>query len=125
MTMPTASATDDPVWSAMNDASRRRMLDLLRSRPMTTKALCTHFGFSRFNVMKHLKVLEAASLIVVERRGRERLNHLNPVPLQAIYRRWIQPFEAVPADRLLRLKELAEQNAQNAATSEATHSSLN
>ena len=99
---------DDAVWGAMNDASRRRMLDLLRESSMTTGDLCSHFEFSRFAVMKHLKVLQAAGLIVIERRGRERINHLNPLPIQAIYRRWIQPFEKLPADRLLRLKALAE-----------------
>ena len=99
---------DDAVWSAMNDASRRKMLDLLRTRPMTTNTLCKHFDFSRFAVMKHLNVLDRAGLIVVERKGRERLNHLNPAPLQAVYRRWIKPLEKLPADRLLRLKELAE-----------------
>jgi DNA-binding transcriptional ArsR family regulator len=45
--------------------------------------------------MKHLTVLHEAGLIRIERRGRERLNHLNPTPIQRIYRRWIQPFEAV------------------------------
>jgi len=93
----------------MNDASRRKIMDLLRVRSMTTNTLCEHFDFSRFAVMKHLKVLGTAGLIVVERKGRERLNHLNPAPLQAVYRRWIKPFEKLPADRLLRLKELAEQ----------------
>jgi DNA-binding transcriptional ArsR family regulator len=84
----------------------------LRERPHTTGELCAHFDFSRFAVMKHLKVLEAASLIFVERRGRERHNHINPVPIQQIYRRWIRPFEALPADRLLRIKRLAEASAE-------------
>ncbi len=92
----------------MSDGSRRKILDLLRQRPMTTNTLCEHFDFSRFAVMKHLNVLDDAGLIVIERKGRERINHLNPAPLQAIYRRWIKPFEKLPADRLLQLKELAE-----------------
>ncbi len=71
---------------------------------MTTGELCRSFEFSRFAVMKHLKALEKGNLVVVERRGRERFNHLNPVPIQAIYRRWIKPFERLNADRLLRLK---------------------
>lgn len=106
-------ALDDAVWSALNDASRRAMLDLLKSGPLTTSALCAHFEFSRFAVMKHLKVLEAADLVIVERRGRERVNHLNPVPLQMIYRRWIRPFDKLPADRLLKLKALAETPEEN------------
>ncbi len=96
------------VWRALGDGSRRRILDLLRQGPMTTNELCAHFNVSRYAVMKHLKVLELASLVVAERRGRERFNHLNPLPIQQIYRRWIRPFEALPADRLLRLKRAAE-----------------
>ncbi|GJM08322.1 MAG: hypothetical protein DHS20C11_05980 [Lysobacteraceae bacterium] len=92
----------------MNDASRRAMLDLLRQKAMTTNELCEHFSFSRFAVMKHLKVLHKAELVMIERQGRERINHLNPVPLQAIVRRWLMPFEQLPADRLLRIKQLAE-----------------
>lgn len=99
---------DDRVWAALSDASRRRMLDLLRDGPLNTSELGSHFDVSRFAVMKHLKVLTAAGLVIVERRGRERLNHLNPVPLQAIYRRWIRPFDRLPADRLLRVRRLAE-----------------
>ncbi len=72
---------DNILWSAFADSSRRRMLDLLRAGPMTTNDLCTHFEFTRFAVMKHLKILEQGGLVLVERRGRERLNHLNPVPI--------------------------------------------
>lgn len=99
---------DDAVWSSLNDRSRRTMLDLLRVDSMTTGQLCEHFETSRFAVMKHLKALHKAGLIIVERRGRERINHLNPVPIQMIYRRWIQPFEQLPADRMLQLKKFAE-----------------
>ncbi len=112
-TSPTAADPDERVWAALNDTSRRHMLDLLRSGPMSTSALCTHFEFSRFAVMKHLKVLQAGGLILVERRGRDRINHLNPVPIQRIHRRWIRPFEQLPADRLLKLKALAETNLEN------------
>ncbi len=102
--------TDDAIWSAMSDVSRREILDLLRVKPLTTSELCEHFDFTRFAVMKHLKVLEKAGLVMVERRGRQRINHLNPAPLQEVYRRWVRPFESLPADRLLRLKALAENN---------------
>ncbi len=102
------SPTDDLVWRALSEPSRRLILDRLRERPHTTGELCEYFESSRFAVMKHLKVLEAASLIAIERRGRERYNHLNPTPIQQIYRRWIRPFEALPADRLLKIKRLAE-----------------
>lgn len=58
--------------------------------------------------MKHLKLLEDAGLVLSEKRGRTRLNYLNPLPLQRIYRRWIAPLEALPADRLLAIKRLTE-----------------
>lgn len=99
---------DERVFAALADGSRRRMLDLLRESPMTTGQLAAHFDVSRFAVMKHLKVLAEAGLVLIERRGRERVNHLNPLPLQAMYRRWLKPFERLPADRLLRIKRLAE-----------------
>jgi hypothetical protein len=50
--------------------------------------------------------------MVVEKRGLERINHLHPLPMQAIYRRWIRPFEKLPADRLLKLKALAEKTTR-------------
>lgn len=102
------SAFDDGVFAALGDATRRKILDLLRGGSMTTGALCEHFDVSRFGVMKHLKVLVECGLVTVERRGRQRFNHLNPVPLQQIYRRWIRPFDKLPADRLLRVKAIAE-----------------
>ncbi len=111
--MTTKEPDDSPVWRALSDPSRRSMLDLLRRRPMTTGELCGFFDVTRYAVMKHLKVLEAAGLIVVERRGRERVNHLNPVPIQAIHRRWIRPFEQLGADRLLRLKTLVEDQKED------------
>jgi DNA-binding transcriptional ArsR family regulator len=99
---------DDLLWRALADSSRRRMLDRLRQRPQTTGELADGFEFTRFAAMKHLAVLVEAGLVMVERRGRERWNHLNPVPIQDIYRRWIRPFEATPADRLLSLKRHVE-----------------
>ena len=103
---------DEIVWGALADTSRRQILDLLRVQAMTTSELCAHFEFTRFAVMKHLKYLERAKLIIVERRGRERVNHLNPLPIQSIHRRWIKPFEALTADRVLRLKLIAEQTEE-------------
>lgn len=97
-----------PVWKALSDPSRRRILDLLRQRPRTTGELAGRFRTTRFAVMKHLGVLERARLVTVRRRGRERWNHLNAVPLQQIYERWISPYEAEWAASLLRLKRSAE-----------------
>ena len=94
----------EAVWRALADPSRRRILDLLRERPLTTGQLAGCFELSRYAVMKHLAILHAAGLVVIERRGRERLNHLDPLPLQRVVRRWVRPFEAVAADRVLRLE---------------------
>jgi len=105
-----APATEsDRVFKALADGSRRRILDLLRQRPRATGELAARFeGVTRFAVMKHLRVLEQAGLVVVVRRGRRRINHLNAVPLQEVVRRWIRPYEARRADALLGLKETAE-----------------
>jgi len=73
---------------------------------------------SRYGVMKHLRVLEDAGLVLVRRQGRERWNHLNPMPIQEIHRRWIQPFETAGADSLLRLRDLAENQERETPMSE-------
>lgn len=107
------SDSHDRVWKALGDRSRRQILDLLRERPMTTSELDRAFPFTRFAVMKHLNVLEEAKLITVQRQGRERFNHLNPVPVLAILRRWIRPFELVHSDRLLKLKAAVENQEED------------
>jgi uncharacterized protein YndB with AHSA1/START domain/DNA-binding transcriptional ArsR family regulator len=99
----------DAVWRALADPTRRRLLDLLRDGPRTTGDLCAGVpALSRFAVMKHLGVLESAGLVVVRRRGRERWNHLNAVPLQQVTERWLAPHAARWAESMLRLKAAAE-----------------
>lgn len=104
---PTGEALDlDPVWRALSDPTRRAILDELRTGPENTMALCRRFDhLSRHAVMKHLKILERANLVWVEVRGRERINHLNVAPIEAIYRRWMRPFEAYWASHLNRLAD--------------------
>jgi DNA-binding transcriptional ArsR family regulator/uncharacterized protein YndB with AHSA1/START domain len=100
--------TDDgtsPIWRVLADPTRRALLDLLRDRPRTTGELAASFPTSRFAVMKHLGVLEEAGLIVVSRRGRERWNSLNAVPLRAAYERWMSPYAEQWATSLLRLRD--------------------
>jgi DNA-binding transcriptional ArsR family regulator len=99
---------DEPVWRALADPTRRAILDALRTGPRTTSALAGGFPTTRFAVMKHLAVLVEAGLVSVERRGRERLNHLNPVPLRQTYERWVRPAAAPAAEVALRLAERAE-----------------
>lgn len=97
-----------PVWRALADPHRRAILDALREGPKTTGVLGELFSFSRFAVMKHLAVLVEAGLVTVERKGRERWNRLNPVPIRAVYERWVRPFEGLWSADLLRLKRHIE-----------------
>jgi DNA-binding transcriptional ArsR family regulator len=104
------AATAEPdLWHALASPWRRRLLDLLREGPATTGALASELpGLSRFAVMQHLGVLTDAGVVVVERRGRERVNHLNPVPLREWYERWVQPMADTGAASLLALKRATE-----------------
>jgi len=105
------------IWQALADPSRRRILDLLKDQPRTTGELAEQFDQSRFGVMKHLSVLESAGLLIVERRGRRRWNHLNAVPLREIYERWLGRYQEFWSSSLLRLKDAVadgrQQNAQS------------
>lgn len=83
---------EDLLWRALTDSNRRLLLDRLRDGPKTTGALCDGIAISRYGVMRHLQVLERCGLIVVERRGRERWNHLNAARLVAGVERWLTPF---------------------------------
>ena len=105
-----------PVWRALSDPTRRRILDLLRERPRTTGELAVEFPLSRFAVMKHLGQLVDAGLVVVRRRGRERWNYLNAVPLREIYERWVQPYESHWASGALALAEYLEGEDMAVAT---------
>jgi DNA-binding transcriptional ArsR family regulator len=96
---------DDAVFRALADTRRRRLLDALRDGPRTTGQLCQSVdGLSRFAVMDHLEVLVEAGLVTVTRRGRERFNYLNPVPIQRIHQRWMAPFAEAAASELLALE---------------------
>ncbi|WP_345719631.1 helix-turn-helix domain-containing protein [Qipengyuania qiaonensis] len=84
---------------------RRAICDALRPRPLTTKQVCGAFeDLDRTTVMMHLRVLERAGLVVPVRKGRERFNHLDAMPIQAIHDRWIGPHAAHAARGLARLK---------------------
>lgn len=97
---------DDLVFRALASGLRRRLLDALRDGPRTTGALCAAFpALDRCTVMQHLGVLTEAGLVLVERKGRERWNHLNTLPIRRIQDRWIAPHAARAVDRLARLEE--------------------
>src|SRR5215203_5370773 len=103
-----------PVWKALADPTRRAILDLLADRARTTGELSGAFPeVSRFAVMKHLGVLTDAGLVVVRRRGRERWNHLNAVPLRRAYERWMAPYAERGAVTSLRLKDFVEGDGMN------------
>ncbi|MBO9587213.1 helix-turn-helix transcriptional regulator [Devosia sp.] len=100
---------DDLIFKALSHRIRRRMLDALKAGPATTGALCTTFPeLDRCTVMQHLGVLEEAGLVVAERRGRERWNHLDALPVHAIHERWIGPYAAYAVNMLSRLKQEME-----------------
>lgn len=94
----------DAVFKALADSSRRMLLDRLNDdNGQTLSQLSAHLDMTRQAVTQHLNVLEAAHLVVTQWRGREKLHFLNPVPLQAIYDRWIAKFER---SRLKALRDL-------------------
>ena len=99
----------DLVFKALANATRRRICDALRDRPLTTGQLADIFApLDRCTVMQHLKVLEDAGLVIAERRGRERWNHLDAMPIQDIHDRWIGPHAAAAAAKLARFKQAVE-----------------
>ena len=91
-----------PIWPALSDPTRRRILDLLREQPRITGDIASHFEVSRIAVMRHLQVLAAAGLITSRKRGRERWHYLNAVPLQRMYERWVDLDSAGWTSGLLR-----------------------
>ncbi|MDW5312945.1 metalloregulator ArsR/SmtB family transcription factor [Rhizobium sp. PL01] len=97
---------NDRIFKALAASSRRAMLDVLKDQPQTTGDLCARFpALDRCTVMQHLKVLEAADLVIVKREGRERWNYLNPLPIKHIHDRWIGPYAAQAVNLLSRLKD--------------------
>ena len=99
----------DRIFKALASQVRRQILDDLKDQPLTTGALCGHFpDIDRCTVMQHLKVLEEAGLVIAERRGRERWNHLNAIPIQDIHDRWIGPHAAAATARLARFRQSVE-----------------
>src|SRR5438034_10535419 len=101
---------DDGVFRALADPPRRLLLDRLFERDgRTLTELESQLEMTRFGVMKHLRVLEDAALVVTRRRGREKLHFLNPVPIRLIHDRWIDKYTERRVSALADLKtELVE-----------------
>ncbi|MGH2659490.1 MAG: ArsR/SmtB family transcription factor [Actinomycetota bacterium] len=104
---------DDHVFKALADPTRRFLLDRLFVRDgRTLTELESELEMTRFGVMKHLRVLEDAGLVVARRSGREKLHFLNPVPIRLIHDRWIDKYTERRVSALAELKaELEEEMA--------------
>jgi len=100
----------DPVFKALADRTRRRLLDrLFADSGQTLGELCAQLEMSRQAVTKHLVVLEAANLVVTVWRGREKLHYLNPEPIEVIADRWIGKYERRRLRALRDLKQALEE----------------
>jgi uncharacterized protein YndB with AHSA1/START domain/biotin operon repressor len=99
----------DEVFKALADPTRRSLLDeLFRHDGQTLHALEERFSMSRFGVMKHLKQLEEAGLVVTKRHGREKLHYLNPVPIRLVHDRWVSKYAEPWTAALSGLKQRLE-----------------
>jgi DNA-binding transcriptional ArsR family regulator len=100
-----AGVDDNLVFKALADPTRRFLLDVLFDQDgRTLTQLESKVDMTRIGVMKHLRLLEAAGLVVTRRSGREKLHFLNPVPIQMIHDRWIDKYTEHQAAALARLK---------------------
>ncbi len=105
-------ADDDAVFKALADPTRRFLLDLLFERDgRTLTELESGVEMTRFGVMKHLKVLEDAGLVVATKQGREKLHFLNPVPIRLVHDRWIDKYTERQVTALVDLKKELEKDA--------------
>ncbi|HLJ99864.1 MAG TPA: metalloregulator ArsR/SmtB family transcription factor [Streptosporangiaceae bacterium] len=104
---------DDRVFKALADPTRRLLLDKLFERDgRTLTELESDLEMTRFGVMKHLRVLEDAGLVITRKRGREKLHFLNPVPIRLIHDRWIDKYTAGPSAFMAGLKTALEKEDQ-------------
>ena len=102
----------DRVFKALADPTRRFLLDKLFTRDgRTLTELESELEMTRFGVMKHLRILEEAGLVVTRREGREKLHFLNPVPIRLIHDRWITKYAEHRVAALADLKTKLEESA--------------
>ena len=100
------------MFKALADSTRRQLLDeLFKEDGQTLTALEARLPMTRFGVMKHLRVLQEAGLVVTRRRGREKLHFLNPVPIRLIHDRWVSKYAEPWAAALTGLKKSIEEDA--------------
>jgi DNA-binding transcriptional ArsR family regulator len=106
------AAADDRVFKALADPSRRHLLDrMFIDDGLTVRDLEANLEMTRFGVMKHLRILEDAGLVVTRKRGREKHHYLNPVPIRLIHDRWIDKYTEQHATALAALKTQLESTA--------------
>jgi DNA-binding transcriptional ArsR family regulator len=99
----------DPVFKALADPTRRRLLDsLFQEDGQSLTALERDLPMTRIAVMKHLRVLEGAGLVTTRRRGREKLHFLNPVPIRLVHDRWVSKYAEPWAAALTGIKHRLE-----------------
>jgi DNA-binding transcriptional ArsR family regulator len=112
VTYPHGVTDDDRVFKALADPTRRFLLDLLFARDgRTLTELESELDMTRFGVMKHLRLLEEAGLVVTRRSGREKHHFLNPVPIRLIHDRWIDKYTERRVTALADLKHELEQSS--------------
>ena len=100
---------EDVVFRALADPTRRHLLDRLHARDgRTLTELESELEMTRFGVMKHLRVLESAGLVVIRWQGREKLHYLNPMPIRLIHDRWIDKYTERRVSALTELKHELE-----------------
>ena len=103
---------DDRVFKGLADPTRRFLLDRLHERDgRTLSELESELEMTRFGVMKHLRLLEDAGLVVTRRSGREKLHYLNPMPIRMIHDRWINKYRERYVSALADLKNELEETA--------------
>jgi uncharacterized protein YndB with AHSA1/START domain/DNA-binding transcriptional ArsR family regulator len=119
--LPAVGQDDDPVFKALADRSRRRLLDRLLVRDgQTLTELESTLEMTRFGVMKHLKVLEEAGLVVTRRAGRQKLHFLNAVPIRLVHDRWITKYTERRVAALTGLKAQLEETTMTSPTQTKT-----
>ncbi len=103
----------EPVFKALADPTRRELLDeLFRQDGQTLAALAGRFDMTRVAVAKHLRLLEDAGLVTAQRRGREKLHHLNPVPIRLVHDRWVSKYTEAWVAGLVDLKNDLEDSME-------------
>lgn len=104
----------DAVFQALSNRHRRKILDLIKNMPgCSVNDLCKYFDMSRIAVMKHLRVLEAADIVISQKPGRTRELYFNVVPIQLVYDRWTTEYSQFWASHVTDIKFKAEAKAKH------------